>query len=99
MKLLNFFRKAKAVVDPMIGQTIIHFTTHGCQATEHEFDYIGKIVGTTYPRLCQGKMFYKVEVLKDRCGEKRDERVIKEFQEVPSWYLQNIGANFYIAYD
>jgi len=100
MNLLNLFRKAKEVTDPMMGKTVIHFTTHGCQATIHEFHYIGKIVGTTYPKFCDGLKFYTVDVLTDRSGEKRDNRVIlKEFEEVPAHYLQSLGGDFYIAYD
>lgn len=97
MKLLKLFSKVKhkvsEVIDPLMGHTVIHFTSHGCMGTIEKFDYIGKIVGKTYPRLCDGKMFYKIEVLKDQSGAS------SEFKEVPSWYLQDLGGNFFIAYD
>lgn len=90
----------KLIKQPLyMNKTVIHFTTHGCMGTDHRFDWIGKIVGITYPKHCQGSMFYKVKVLKDQSGESRDNRVINEFEEVPSWYLQNLGGDFYIAYD
>lgn len=82
-----------------MNKTVIHFTTHGCMAQIHEFDWIGKIVGTEYPTHCDGKMFYKVKVLKDQRGESRDNNVKNEFELVPSWYLQDLGGDFYIAYD
>lgn len=103
MNILRFFNKPKEVVqefiDPMIGKTIIHFQTHGCQGEIEEFNYIGKIIGITYPRLSQGKKFYKIEVFKDEFGEKRDGNLRDEITEVPSWYLQKLDSNIYIAYD
>lgn len=92
-------KRAKKVIDDKIGKTVIHFTTHGCQGQDNEFDFIGTIVDTTYPKYCNGKMFYKVEILKGKGGEKRDGNLVEEFSEVPSWYLQNLGGDFYIAYD
>lgn len=99
MKIHNFWKRITAIIDPLIGQTIIAFTTHGCMGSIHEFDYIGTIVDTTYPRLCDGKKFYRVKVLKDRRGELRDGNLQDEFREVASWYLQDLGGNFYIVYN
>jgi hypothetical protein len=102
---MNFLKKifkstkAPAIIDPLMGKTVIHFTTHGCQATIHEFDYIGKIVDTVYPRYCDGKKFYKVEILKGPGGEKRDGNLKENYATVPSWYLQDLGGDFLIAYD
>jgi len=67
-----------------------------------EFDYIGVIVDTTYPKHCDGKMYYKVKVLKNKNGYelrdiKSDDEII--YEEVPSWYLPNIGGDFYCVYD
>lgn len=94
-----FSKRLKEIIDPMLGQTVIHFITHGCMAEQHEFEYIGVIVGTTYPRLCDGKKFYRVQVEKYKGLERRDGSFDKfEFQEVPSWYLQKMNG-FYIAYD
>lgn len=87
---MNIFKR---LIDPMIGKTVIHFSTHGCMAQIEEFDYIGEIVDTTYPRYCDGKKFYKVSVFKKGNNSER------EFEEVPSWYLQKIGGNIYVAYD
>lgn len=97
----KIFQRAKvpAAVDPLMGKTVIHFTTHGCMGTEHEFDYIGKIADTVYPEHCAGNKFYKVEILKDKRGEKRDGDLISEHGNVPSWYLQDLGGDFLIAYD
>jgi len=83
----------------MIGKTVIRFTTHGCMATIHEFDYIGIIVGCEYPIHCDGKMYYKIKVLKSKEGELRDNPEDVTFERIPSWYLQNLGGDFYIAYD
>ena len=102
---MNILRKifkrvnAPAVIDPLMGKTVIHFTTHGCQATIHEFDYIGIIIDTTYPRYCDGKKFYVVKVLKDRGGELRDNNTKDKTNTIPSWYLQDLGVDFLIAYD
>ena len=90
--------EATKIVDPMIGKTVIHFTTHGCMATIHEFDYIGVIVDSAYPEQFDGKMVYVVDVLKSSRGEKRD-GVEHKRVTVASWYLQNLGGDFYIAYD
>ena len=83
----------------MEGKTVIHFTTHGCMGEQHEFDYIGVIVGKTYPRHCDGKMFYKVKVLKNKNGYELRDSKEEKFEEVPSWYLQNLGGDFYCVYD
>lgn len=88
--MLKFLSK---LIDPMIGQTVIRFTTHGCMGEINEFDYIGTIVDSA-----QGGKFYKVEVFKSKHGEKREKNLLYDFDEVPSWYLQKMG-NFYIAYD
>jgi hypothetical protein len=96
---MNIFRKISEKIDPMVGKTVVHFTTHGCMAHIHEFDFIGKIIGITYPPLCAGKKFYKVEVLKDNNGEKRDRNLKESFKEVASWYLQKMGKDLFIAYD
>lgn len=108
MKLLSKIfknKKVPAVIDPLMGKTVIHFTTHGCMATIHEFDYIGKIVDSFIKEdkmvmnLVSRHKFYKVKVLKDRRGEARDNGVEDEFRDVPSWYLQDLGGDFLIAYD
>ncbi len=91
--------KAPALIDPLMGKTVIHFETHGCMGTTHEFDYIGTIVDTTYPRFCDGKKFYVVKVLKDKRGELRDNNRKDETRTVPYWYLQDLGGDFLIAYD
>ena len=101
MKLLRkIFKNAKvpSVIDPLMGKTVIHFTTHGCMATIHEFDYIGKIVDVEYKEDDRYKM-YKVEVLKNNEGERRDNNLITLYEHVPSWYLQDLGGDFLIAYD
>jgi len=85
--------------DPKIGKTVIHFTTHGCMGQIDEFDYIGTIVGVTYPKNCSGKKFYKVEVLKCKSREKRNGNLERQYEEIPSWYLQDIGGDFFISYD
>lgn len=94
---MSWFRKAKEVLDPLMGKTVIHFTTHGCMATEHEFDYIGTIVGTAYP--AGDRKFYKVKVLKDKYGELRNNPKEINIRLAPVWYLQSLGADFYIYYD
>ena len=95
------FKKIKELIDPKIGKTVIHFTTHGCMATIHEFDYIGKIIGIeSHKDFSGGKFLYVVKVLKDRHGgEKRNNNLEREYEQVPSWYLKNIGGDFYIVYD
>ncbi len=100
-KLRTIFKRKKvpSVIDPLMGKTVIHFTTHGCQATINNFDYIGKIVGTVYPEHCQGHKFYKVEILKSQYGEKRDGNLTELYAQVPSQYLQDLGGDFLIAYD
>lgn len=83
-----------------INKTVIHFTTHGCMGTVHEFDWIGKIVDITYPKHCDGKLFYKVQILKDRTGgELRNNNLKNEFENIPSWYLQDLGGDFFVVYD
>ena len=94
-----FFKVLKKAFDPLIGKTVIHFTTHGCQAQIHEFDYIGKIIEPAYPLEDKTKMFYKVEVLKCGSAEKRDKNLPFYFTDVPAWYLQQISENIYVAYD
>lgn len=86
----------------MKGRTVVHFKSHGCIGHIHDFNWIGIIVGTTYPKSCDGKMFYKVKVLKNKNGYelrdiKNDNEII--YQEVPSWYLQNLGGDFFCVYD
>ena len=83
----------------MLGKTVIHFISHGCMATIHEFDYIGIIVERAYPEHCNGKMYYRVKVLKDKSGYELRDSKEERFREVPSWYLQNLGGDFYIVYD
>lgn len=102
---MNILRKifkrvnTPAIIDPLMGKTVIHFETNGCMGQIHEFDYIGAIIGTSYPRLADGKKFYVVKILKDRGGELRDENTKDTTREVPSWYLQDLGGDFLIAYD
>ena len=57
--LLNYFTKYK-----YLNKTVIHFSTHGCMGIEHEFEWIGIIVDTL--EKFEGKLFYKVEILKDK---------------------------------
>lgn len=98
--MLSFFKKKLSkIIDPMIGKTVIHFTTHGCMATIHEFDFIGTVVDVVHPEHCRNEKFYKVQVLKSKHGEKRDGNIEREYESVASWYLQNIGGDFYVAYD
>lgn len=85
------FRKTKELVDPMIGKTVIHFTTHGCMAQIEEFDYIGEIVGICYPKHFQGSMFYEVKVLKGGNGETT--------RQAPSWYLMKLNDKTFVYYD
>jgi hypothetical protein len=94
-----FLKWFKKIVDPMIGKTVIRFTTHGCQAQIHEFDYIGKIIEPAYPLKDKTKKFYKVEVLKCGSTEKRDKNLPFDFIEVASWYLQKLDENIFVAYD
>lgn len=89
----KFWKKVKPKDLPNIfkheGKTIIHFTTHGCQAQIHEFDYIGVIVDMEY-RDHDRHLFYKVKILKDRRGEQRDNSLQDEYRYIPSWYLQQM---------
>lgn len=97
---MNILKSLQKAIDPKIGKTVIHFTTHGCMGQIHEFDFIGKIVDVDFIQNYGShgpKKFYKVEVLKSPKGEKRDG--VTESKLVPSWYLQNLGGDFYIAYD
>jgi hypothetical protein len=93
------------IVDPMIGKTLIHYTTHGCMATIHEFDYIGTITEVVWKDDWVGKYkrqhkFYKVEVLKDKAGnEKRDGTLSHQHIEIASWYCKGLSNNLFIAYD
>jgi len=67
-------------------------------ATIHEFDYIGVIVGKTYPKHCDGEMYYKVKVLKNKNGYELRDSKEEIFEEVPSWYIQDLGGDFYCVY-
>jgi len=89
----------KKVTDPMIGKTVIHFTTHGCQGQCHEFYYFGKIIEPIYLTNNKSLKYYKVEVLKHRSTEKRDGNLKLHFINVPAWYLQKFSENIYVAYD
>ena len=83
------------------GRTVIHFTSHGCMGNIHEFDWIGIVVGTSYP-FSDDKMFYKVKILKNNKGyELRNIKNNTEilYEEVPSWYLQKLGGDFFCVYD
>lgn len=105
--LTKIFKKVNvlSIVDPLIGKTVIHFTTHGCMANIHEFDYIGKIVDSFVKEqemvmnLVSRHKFYKIKILKDKGGEARDKNVNDEYRDIPSWYLQDLGGDFLIAYD
>lgn len=66
-------------------------------AQTQEFDYIGTIIGS-YKRP-DGSLIYKVEVLKQGSLEKRDGNLKSLLAHVPSWYLQDIGGDFLVAYD
>lgn len=93
--LLNIFKR-----DKFLNKTVIHFSTHGCMANIEEFEWIGKIVGKTYPKSCDGKLFYQIKVLKCKFGELRNTPKLEpQFIEIPSWYIQNLGENIYIIYD
>lgn len=107
MIILRFNRQTVLgkLVDPMIGQTVVHFVTHGCMGTEHEFNYIGIIVDSEptedniYIKGHGIGVYYKVRALKDQGGESRNKDGCKrEFYSVPSWYIQNLGG-MYVAYD
>ncbi len=89
--LFNLFSKK--------GKTVIHFTTHGCMGNIHEFNYIGVITGITYPRLCNGSMFYKIKVLKNKESELRDDLSNVKYEKINHSSLQKLGGDFYIAYD
>jgi spore coat polysaccharide biosynthesis protein SpsF (cytidylyltransferase family) len=91
------FNKFKKLVDPYVGKTVIRFTTHGCMAQIHQFDYIGTIVD--FKRNDSGLKLYIVEVLKCGSLEKRDRNLKSEQETIASHYLQNIGGNFLVAYD
>ena len=93
-----FFKRFKKLIDPKIGKSVIHFTTHGCQAQIHEFYYFGTIVDVSYPHNNNLK-YYKVEVLKHGPNEKRDGNLSFDFIDVPSWYLQKFNENIFVAYD
>lgn len=92
----NSFSFDTSFIDPMIGKTVIRFTNHGCMGQIEKFDYIGKIVDSSFRSTHK---FYKVEILKSGEGEKREGNLKQEYAFVPSWYLQNLGVDFYIAYD
>ena len=96
---MNWFKRVANKLDPFIGKTVIHFTTHGCMATEHEFDYIGTIIEAER-HLTNGQKMYAVKILKDcHGGELRNNNLLRFYESVPSWYLQSLGGDFYIAYD
>ena len=96
----NMVGKTDIIHENMIGKTVIRFTTHGCMATIHEFDYIGVIVEKRNAKYCgDGKMFYRVKVLKNKNGYELRDSKEDIFREVPSWYLQNLGGDFYVVYD
>lgn len=102
LELARGVLKKTAPLFSMKGKTVIHFVSHGCMGQIHEFDWIGVIVGTTYPKFCDGKMYYKVKVLKNKNGyELRDIKISDQtiYKEVPSWYLQDLGGDFYCVYD
>lgn len=40
------FNKFKNIIDQYIGKTVISFTTHGCMAHIHEFNYVGTIINS-----------------------------------------------------
>lgn len=96
---MKLFRKIQEAIDPMIGKTVMKVITHGCMATINEFDFIGTIVGISYPIRDSSSKFYKVEVLKSKSGEKRDKNLDREYEEVPSWYCQKLSDKLYIVYD
>ena len=73
----------------MMDKTIIKFNINGCMGEIHE---------TEYPKYCDGKMFYKVKVLKDNKGYESRDGKEEKIELVPSWYLQNIGGDFYCIY-
>jgi hypothetical protein len=89
--------KLKKLIDPYIGKTVIRFTTHGCMAQIHEFDYIGTIVD--FKINSAGLKLYIVDILKCGSLEKRDGNLKSEQETIAHHYLQNIGGKFLIAYD
>jgi hypothetical protein len=84
--LTKLFKKA-VELDTNIGKTIICFSTHGCQGTIHEFEYIGVITDIEYSKSVHSSInvtgkIYIVSVIKSKSGEKRDglmkfEKVVK----------------------
>jgi len=52
----------------MLGEIVIRFTTHGCMAHIHEFDYIGVIV--KYVKHGE-HLYYRVSVSKDKKRRKK----------------------------
>jgi len=83
----------------MYGKTVTHYTTHGCMATIHEFNYCGVIVGITYPRFGNGNMCYKIKVFKNKNGyilNKANKPIL--YEEIPSWHLRKLYG-IYVAYD
>lgn len=96
MNIIRWFLEKmflKGIEGSMVGKTVIHFTSHGCMGTNDEFDYIGVIIDI---KTIRDKLYYEVDLLKNKTGEKRDG--LEKTELIPCWYLQNMG-NFYIAYD
>lgn len=72
------------------GKTVVSFSSHGCQGTIHEFEFVGVIVGSCRhttetnwrARYYAHEFFYKVKVIVSH-----NERVKEgEIREVPHWY-------------
>ena len=88
-KISRFFKRSIRI-DPMINKMVIHFTTHGCMAQQHEFDFIGKIDGVEYR---DEHKFYRVKVLRFDSEDK------EKFTLAPSWYLSKVVDDLYIYFD
>jgi len=78
------------------GKKIIKFTTHGCMGNDHEFDYIGVIIGK---KRLDGSKYLEVKVLKDNMRELRDKPEEPRFELIPAWYIQDIGNGTFVIYD
>lgn len=96
MKLFRFFKEK---IDPKIGSTVVHFTTHGFMGEIHKLDYIGTLVNTGKREHCGNTEFYKVKLHAD--GKSNEAR--NGIELIDKWvadhYLQFISPGLYFAYD
>ncbi len=96
MTILHKLFKKSIKLDINIGKTVLHFTTHGCMGTIHEFDYVGIITDVVTEQGYPVTKTYTINILKSSQGEKRDG--IKITRKLTNWQIQDIGGVL-IGYD